>query len=96
MTEEEKEILMMLNDVYDKYNALSVQHHADMDEFVNALHVIQHLVMIRSVRRKYPDIFPLNLKATVNDLNINSAIEETLMNAFKNEKDLQNEEERHQ
>lgn len=83
----------MLNDVYDKYSALSVQHHADMDEFVNALHVIQHLVMIRSVRRKYPDIFPLNLKI---DVNVKDAIEETLMNAFKNEKDLQNEEERHQ
>ena len=96
MTEEEKEILMMLNDVYDKYSALSVQHHADMDEFVNALHVIQHLVMIRSVRRRYPDMFPLNLKDSVEGFNINRAIEETLMNAFKDEKDLRNEEERHQ
>ena len=65
MTDGEKEILFLLNDVYDRFSELPEQHSADMGEFVNALHILQHLVMIRSVRRKYPDIFPVKLKVDV-------------------------------
>ena len=88
MTEDEKELVMMLNDVYEKYAGLEAQHKDDMDEFVNALHVLQHLVMIRSVRRKYPEMFPLHLKANaeISDLNdmspIEKAISATLNNAL--------------
>ena len=88
MNEDEKEIVFLLNEVYAKYSALQVQHHSDMDEFVNALHILQHLVMIRGVRRSYPDIFPLNLKveAEMKSLgdteSIRRAIQETLDNAL--------------
>ena len=89
MTEDEKELIMMLNDVYEKYVGLPVQHHDDMPEFVNALHILQHLVMIRDVRRMNPDMFPLNLQAdaTLDSLDdmtpIQKAISETIGNAFR-------------
>lgn len=88
MTEEEKEILYLLNDVYYKYDSLPEQHHSDKGEFVNALHTLQHLVMIRSVRRRNPDMFPLCLKAEVElkDLDdmtpLKDAVEKTLKKAF--------------
>jgi len=90
MTDEEKEIVMMLSDVYEKYAGLPEQHHDDMPEFVNALHVLQHLVMIRSVRRRHPDMFPLNLRVdakldSLDDMTpIQKAISETIGNAFNN------------
>ena len=88
MTVEEKEIVLLLNDVYEKYSSLQQQHHSDMDEFVNALHILQHLVMIRSVRRKYPGMFPMNLQTSVtmdsfNDMSpIEEAISKTIGNAL--------------
>ena len=88
MTNEEKEIVLLLNDVYEKYSSLKQQHHSDMDEFVNALHILQHL--IRGVRRKYPDMFPMNLQANVTIDNINDmspieeAISKTIGNALNN------------
>ncbi len=91
MTDDEKEIVLMLNDLYERYIALPEQHSKDKEEFVNALHVIQHLVMVRSVRRRYPEMFPINLKvdAKIDDINdmspIERAISETLSNALKNE-----------
>lgn len=90
MTNEEKEIVLLLNDVYEKYSSLQQQHHSDMDEFVNALHILQHLVMIRGIRRRYPDMFPMNLQANVaidniNDMSpIEEAISKTIGNALNN------------
>ncbi len=89
MNEDEKELVLMLNDVYEKYVSLPVQHHSDRDEFINALHVLQHLVMIRSVRRTHPDLFPLNLQATASldsleDVRpVEKAIAETIENALR-------------
>lgn len=91
MTNEEKDIILLLGEVYDKYVSLKPQHYSDLDEFVNALHVLQHLVMIRGVRRENPEMFPINLKAevSIDDLSdtkkIENAISETLKNAFGNE-----------
>ena len=90
MTDEEKEIVLLLNDVYEKYSSLQQQHHSDMDEFVNALHILQHLVMIRGIRRRYPDMFPMNLQANatidnINDMSpIEEAISKTIGNALNN------------
>ena len=90
MTTDEKEIVLLLNDVYEKDSSLQQQHHSDMDEFVNALHILQHLVMIRGVRRKYPDMFPMNLQTNVTIDNINDmspieeAISKTIGNALNN------------
>ena len=88
MNDEEKELVLLLNDVYDKYMSLPEQHYQDRNEFVNALHVLQHLIMIRSVRRMNPDMFPLNLKVdakleSLDDMSpIEKAIQETLDNAL--------------
>ena len=88
MNEDEKELVLLLNDVYDKYMSLPEQHYQDRSEFVNALHVLQHLIMIRSVRRMNPDMFPLNLQAdakleSLDDMSpIEKAIQETLDNAL--------------
>lgn len=91
MTNEEKDIILLLEEVYDKYVSLKQQHHCDLDEFVNALHILQHLIMIRGVRRDNPEMFPINLKAevSVDDLGdtkkIEKAISDTLKNALGNE-----------
>lgn len=91
MTDEEKDIILLLGEVYEKYVSLKQQHYGDLDEFVNALHVLQHLVMIRGVRRDNPEMFPINLKAevSIDDLSdtkkIEVAISETLRNALGNE-----------
>lgn len=91
MNDEEKELVLMLNDVYEKYAGLPEQHRDDMKEFVNALHVLQHLVMIRGVRRANPSMFPLQLDVDVKvdsieemDDRIGRAVSETLNNALKN------------
>lgn len=88
MNDAEKDIVLLLNDVYERYSGLPVQHKDDMPEFVNALHVLQHLVMIRGVRREDSEMFPLNLKAeakmeSLDDAGaIERAISETLNNAL--------------
>lgn len=90
MTEDEKELILMLNDVYEKYISMPEQHCDDKAEFVRALHVLQHLVMIRSVRRGNPEMFPLHLSTTahidsLDDMKpIENAIMETLNNALNN------------
>ena len=70
MTDGEKDVIYLLNDVYDRYCELPVQHRDDMKEFVNALHVLQHLVMIRDVRRNNNDMFPMvaSADATVSSM----------------------------
>ena len=60
MTEKEINILYLLEKLYEEYIELEQQHPDDKKEFINALHVLQHLIMIRSVRRKYKDLFPVN------------------------------------
>lgn len=69
MTEKEKKIIHLLEEIYEEYIDLDFQHKDDLKEFVNALHIIQHLVMIRSVRREYSDLFPIDKKTTavIND-----------------------------
>lgn len=84
MTEEEKELVLLLNDVYERYSALPEQHKDDMAEFVNALHVLQHLIMIRSVRRQNRDLFPFNLQADamIRDVNDMTPIRDAISNAL--------------
>jgi hypothetical protein len=68
MTEKEQKIIHMLESLYEEYSSLDTQHKDDMKEFINALHILQHLVMIRSVRRKYSDLFPID-KSNVKIIN---------------------------
>ena len=59
MTEQEKNIVYLLQSVYEEFSALDEQHESDKKEFIEALHRLQHLIMIRSVRRNYSDLFPI-------------------------------------
>lgn len=59
MNQQEIDIIMLLENIYQKFSALEEQHYKDKEEFIQALHVLQHLIMIRGVRREYPDLFPL-------------------------------------
>jgi hypothetical protein len=70
MSDEEIDIISTLEDLYGKFNSLSVQHSKDLDEVIYHLHCLQHLVMIRCVRREYPDLFPIKIikDASLNDL----------------------------
>lgn len=60
MTEKEQKLIHILELLYEEYSSLDMQHKDDMKEFINALHILQHLIMIRSVRRKHSDLFPID------------------------------------
>ena len=96
MTDEEKELILMLNDVYERFASLPVQHHSDMDEFVQALHILQHLVMIRCVRRGNPEMFPLQLTASPDGGmdTIKDAIMSTIGTALDKEKEVKDDTDR--
>ena len=82
MTEKEIKIIELLMEVYDAYSELDEQHKDDKTEFVNALHILQHLVMIRSVRRKNPELFPIN-KNNVDIISNDHALAEILSTEIK-------------
>jgi len=65
LTDAELDLVMQMNDLYLQYLELPVQHKDDKDEFVEALHRLQHLVMVRSARRDHPDLFPISISAKV-------------------------------
>lgn len=62
MTNKEIDIIYLLQNIYEQYCSLDEQHDSDIKEFIEALHKLQHLIMIRSVRRKHPDLFPIKVK----------------------------------
>ena len=89
LTDDEIDLVMQMNDLYSQYLALPVQHKDDKAEFVEALHRLQHLVMVRSVRRDHPDLFPKNISAEVSGSGLENLIgekigEEILKNMQKN------------
>lgn len=84
MTEKEIKIIELLMEVYDAYSDLDEQHKDDKAEFINALHILQHLVMIRSVRRKNPELFPVN-KNNIDIISSDPALTEILSTEIKNE-----------
>jgi len=55
MTKEETQILNLLGEVWNKFNALPVEHICDREEFVTQLHILQRQVMSRPVRRSFID-----------------------------------------
>lgn len=84
MSEEEINIINIMEDLYEAYKSLESQHLKDKEEFVYHLHCLQHLVMIRSVRRAHPDMFPIvvNKDISLNDLanveNLNQILSEEI------------------
>jgi hypothetical protein len=70
MSDKEINIIYMMQDLYDEYESLESQHPKDKEEFIYHLHCLQYLIMIRSVRREHPDIFPIHINKdiTLDDL----------------------------
>lgn len=88
MTNKEQNIIDLLQQIYEEFSSLENQHDSDLKEFVEALHRLQHLVMIRSVRRKYPDFFPIKKKKiNLNNINeLEQIVEQELNKQLKGEK----------
>lgn len=84
MIEKERNIIHLLQIIYEEYSSLPEQHDSDMKEFVEALHRLQHLVMIRSVRRNYSDLFPIK-NNFINIEEIESIITQELQKRFNGE-----------
>ena len=48
MTEEEKRVLKLLGQAYNEFRQLEVIHHADVSEFVLAIHAAQNIILARA------------------------------------------------
>ena len=88
MTNKEQNIINLLQQIYEEFSSLEIQHDSDLKEFIEALHRLQHLVMIRSVRRKYPELFPMKKKKiNLNNINeLEQIVEQELNKQLKGEK----------
>jgi len=60
--EDEKRILALLVQAHNCYAELESQHPEDINEWTFHLHGLQQLLMIRRVRRIYPNEFPIYTK----------------------------------
>lgn len=58
MTPEEKEILDLLGEAWNKYVKLKPTHPMDKEEFCAGIHMAQKTLSMRILRRDYPDIYP--------------------------------------
>lgn len=58
LTAEELEVITLLGNAFNKFNALPVMHPSEKSEFVLHTHNLQHIVMARSAVRAHPDHFP--------------------------------------
>ena len=88
--DDEKKVLDLTTDLWNTYIKLSVQHPEDQDEFRHALHVLQHLVMIREPRRNHPDLFYIQEENSVKKIVVdailsNEQFKEIVENEGKNE-----------
>ena len=54
----EIKVIELLSEAWNNFLKLEHQHPCDKEQFCNALHICQHLIMIRDVRRQNPEIFP--------------------------------------
>jgi hypothetical protein len=86
MLEKELEIISLLVNVWNKYLELPEQHCCDRQEFCDAIHRLQHLVMIRDARRNHPDIFPNQVETTIEIENFDNE----MLNIINNTKLYQN------
>lgn len=57
MTPAEQEILELLVEAHNKYVRLPIQHPDDVKDWVNKLHDLTRVIMVRPTVRKYPEIF---------------------------------------
>ncbi len=57
LTEEEKEVLFLLKQAWDKFNALGDHVSHDLTEFTYGIHLAQQKLAMRVARRADPDVW---------------------------------------
>jgi len=55
--DEEKEILDLLAEAFNKFSKLSNQHPNEIKDFVDGIHKCQYVLGMRFARKDYPEIF---------------------------------------
>jgi len=58
LTTDEQNVMNSIVDAWHGYIRLESQHPDDIHEFRHAIHRLQHLLMIRHIRREFPDTYP--------------------------------------
>lgn len=60
LTEEEREIMVLLVQSHIKFARLKSTHSNEMQEWVSGIHYLQSLLGMRILRREYPELFANN------------------------------------
>ncbi len=55
----EEKIMDKIVNAHNLYMSLEKQHPTDITEWINAIHILQHLLGMRILNREHPDIFPI-------------------------------------
>ena len=58
LNEDEGEIMDLLIKAWNKYIKLEVQHPNETNDFATGIHICQHLLGVRILRRDYPIGWP--------------------------------------
>ncbi len=59
LTDQEKQLISMTAEIWNKFCELPVIHPNDAAEMGRDLHDIQHRIMARAAARLHPDLFPV-------------------------------------
>ena len=94
LNDNEMNVINLLSEAWNEYIKLEHQHPCDKEEFCRALHVCQHLIMIRDIRRQNPELFPIYDEQGNEIKNIKvSVTQEELLEALKTGKPIEIEQE---
>lgn len=83
LTDEESKLIELTAELWNGYSRLQEQHPSDKEEFCRALHICQHLIMIRAVRRADSDMFPVY--GSDEDMSVAKAVGEQIKEKLKKE-----------
>lgn len=56
-TEEEKKLWIKIGEIFGDFQGLDQTHPSDIKDVVDAVHVLQHIIGQRVLRREYPGTF---------------------------------------
>ena len=59
LNEQEGKVMDALIKAWNEYIKLEKQHSSDINEFCNGIHICQHALTIRILRRDYPEGYPI-------------------------------------
>lgn len=58
-TKEEEIVMEHIVSAWNLFNQLHIQHNAERNEFITAIHNLQNILSMRILRREYPETFPM-------------------------------------